>query len=236
MFDLPQKNWQNIEGMDKFFSFFGKAVLVLVLLGGISYAAYSLGSKSASPAPGPGETSTTTMPTPTTDPGLMPEKVPTSTKTTIITAGLGKDSGLSFTKYQITAPDDWIPNHATTNEGTWVDTLTLTKGAAQLKIFQAATGGAMCLYTGDANFEGPSSRYDSYAAITTADGIVLRRGSTNETSTDYISKKGFTMCQKGTENYGQPTIFGHMSLTTSSNPDSLLLTEVDTMIASLKKL
>ena len=94
----------------------------------------------------------------------------------------------------------------------------------------------MCLYAGDADFEGPSSHYDSYVAITTADGIVLRRGSTNETSTDYISKKGFTMCQKGSDNYGQPTVFGHMSLTTSSNPDPALLAEVDAMIASLKKL
>ena len=221
--------------MDTFFSFFGKAVLVIALLGGISYAAYTLG-KSTSSTVKSGAASTTAMPTPTLDPGLMPEKIPGSVKTTVITAGLGTDSGLSFTKYQITVPDGWTPNHVTTNEGTWVDTLTLTKGAATVKIFQAATGGAMCLYTGDADFEGPSSRYDSFVAITTADGIVLRRGSTNETSTDYISKKGFTMCQKGSESYGQPTVFGHMSLTTALNPEAALLTEVDAIISSLKKL
>ncbi|MEK7533406.1 MAG: hypothetical protein AAB542_03155 [Patescibacteria group bacterium] len=221
--------------MDKFFAFFGKAVLIITLLGGISYAAYTLG-KSTSSTLKSGAASTTAMPTPTLDPGLMPEKIPEGAKKTIITAGLGKDSGLSFTKYQITVPEGWIPNHITTSEGTWVDTLTLTKGATQLKIFQAATGGAMCLYTGDADFEGPSSRYDSFVAITTADGIVLRRGSTNETSADYISKKGFTMCQKGSESYGQPTVFGHMSLTTAINPDAALLSEVDAIISSLKKL
>ncbi len=217
--------------MDKFFSFFGKAVLVFALLGGISYAAYSLGSKSASPASQPGEASTTAMPTPTMDPGLKPESLPEGFKPAkTITAGLGSDSGLSFTKYQITVPDGWTPDHVTTNEGTWVDTLTLTKGTTKLKIFQAATGGALCLYPTDADFEGPSSRYDNYVTITTADGIIVRRGSTKG------STSGYTMCQKGSENYGQPTVFGHMSLTTALNPDAALLTEIDGMIATLKKL
>jgi len=208
--------------------------LVTALLGGIAYGAYSLGRTTA-PSSESGAASTTAAPTaePTIDPGLMPEKLPEALKNTIITAGVGAESGLSFTKYQITLPQGWTPNHTTTNEGTWVDTLTVTKGTNQLKIFQAATGGAMCLYTGDADFEGPSSRYDSYVTITTADNIVLRRGTTNINNG---VTKGYTMCQKGTETYGQPTVYGHMSLTTSLNPDAALLTEVDAMIASLKKL
>lgn len=160
----------------------------------------------------------------------MPEKKPETKPTTIISAGLGKDSGLSFTKYQITVPEGWTPDHVTTNEGTWADTLILTKGTTKLKIFQAATGGALCLYQGDADFEGPSSRYDTYVAITTTDGVILRRGSTKGSSS------GYTMCQKGTDSYGQPTVFGHMSLTTTLSADDALLTEVDGMIATLKKL
>lgn len=219
--------------MEKFFSFFGKAVLVIALVGGIAFGSYSIG-KSTAPTPNSGAASTTAMPTPTIDIGLMPEKSPENASTaTIIKAGLGPDSGLSFTKYQITVPETWIPDHVTTNEGTWADTLTLTKGTTKLKIFQAATGGAMCLYPGDADFEGPSSRYDAYVPITTADGIILRRGSTN---TNNGTTKGFTMCQKGSESYGQPTVFGHMSLTTALNPDDKLLSEVDEMIATLKKL
>lgn len=219
--------------MDKFFAFFGKAILVIALLGGIAYASYALG-KSTSSALNSGAASTTAMPEPTTTPdaGLMPEKKPESAKTTMVTAGLGKDSGLSFTKYQITVPEGWTPNHISTNEGTWVDTLTLTKGTTQLKIFQAATGGAMCLYPGDEPFEGPSSTYDSYVVITTTDGLTLRRGTTN---TNNGTTKGYTMCQKGAENYGQPTVFGHMSLTTALNPDAALLSEIDMMIATLKK-
>lgn len=220
--------------MDKFFSFFGKFVLIAVILGGIAYGAYSLG-RTTSPASQPGAASTAVTPTaePSIDPGLMPEIKPGAEKNTVITAGLGSESGLSFTKYQITVPAGWIPDHITTSEGTWVDTLTLTKGLSTLKIFQAATGGAMCLYTGDADFEGPSSRYDTYVDIKTADGVTLRRGTTNANNG---TTKAYTMCQKGTESFGQPTGFGHMSFTTSLTPDPALLAEVDAMIASLKKL
>ena len=216
--------------MEKFFSLLGKIVLVFLLLGSIAYGAYSLG-KSSQPGSNTGAASTTAMPTPTMDPGLKPESLPEGFKPAkTITAGLGTESGLSFTKYQITVPEGWIPDHVTTNEGTWADTLTLTKGTTKLKIFQAATGGALCLYPSDPDFEGPSSRYDMYVTITTSDGIILRRGNTKG------STGGYTMCQKGSENYGQPTVFGHMNLTTTLGSEDALLTEADAMIASLKKL
>lgn len=219
--------------MDKLFAVFGKIILIVILLGGVAYGAYSLG-KTTTPQSEKGAASTTAAPTPTEEIMLQPEKKPEGAKTAnTVTAGLDASSGLSFTKYQITVPEGWTPNHVTTNEGTWVDTLTLTKGTTQIKIFQAATGGALCLYPADADFEGPSSRYDSFVEITTADNIVLRRSSTTATTG---ATKGYTMCQKGTENYGQPTGFGHMSLTTALNPGAALLAEVDGMIASLKKL
>lgn len=219
--------------MDKFFSFLGKAVLVLAILGGVSYGAYMLGRKTQSPESGAVATAVTPTAEPTIDPGLMPEKLPEENKkTTIVTAGVGAESGLSFTKYQLTVPQGWTPSHTTTNEGTWVDTLILTKGTTTFKIFQAATGGAMCLYPDDADFEGPSSRYDSYVELQTADGVMLRRGTTN---TNNGTTKGYTVCQKGTETYGQPTGFGHMSLTTGLPVDPTVIAEVDAMIASLKK-
>ncbi len=221
--------------MDRFFTLFGKITLVLVILGGISYAAYTLG-KSSLPNSQFGAVSTTAMPQPTTE--IASETTPSGSitpqakQTKVVKAGLDASSGLSFTKYQLMAPEDWTVSHTTTNEGTWVDTLTLTKGTSQLKLFQAATGGAMCLYPLDADFEGPSSRYDTYVDITTQDNIILRRGTTNANSG---TTKGYTMCQKGTENFGQPTVFGHMSLTTALNPDNMVLSEVDAMLASLKK-
>lgn len=218
--------------MDKFFSLFGKLVLIIALFGGIAYGAYSLGKMTAPTAPGAASTAATPTAEPTMDPGLTPEKLPAELQHTVITAGVGAESGLSFSKYQITVPPGWTPTHTTTSEGTWVDTLTLTKGTNTFKIFQAATGGAMCLYTGDADFEGPSSRYDAYVDIKTADNITLRRGTTNANNG---TTKGYTMCQKGSESFGQPTSYGHMSLTTSLTPDAAVLLEVDAMIASLKK-
>lgn len=227
-----------IRAMDKFFSIFGKVALALVVVGGIAYGAYSFGLNVTSKNSG-GAASTTASPAPTTDPGLRPETLPSDMTTPTpkaaktIKAGLDASSGLSFTKYQINVLGGWTESHSTTNEGTWVDTLTLTKGTAQLKIFQAATGGAMCLYTDDPDFEGPSSRYDSFGEITTSDNVILRRG---WNTTDNGTTKGFTFCQKGTESFGQPTVFGHMSLTTPANPDGAILEEVDAMVASLTKI
>ena len=214
--------------MDKFYSFFGKFMLIALLVGAVAYGAYRLGNTTASKTPS-GAVFVTGIPTPTTDIGLMPEKKPETTKTpNIINAGLGAESGLSFTKYKLTVLDNWTPNHTTTNEGTWMDTLTLTRGTAQIKIFQGATGGAMCFYPGDTVEEGPSSSYDEFVEITTVEGVKLRRGNTKGAAS-------FTVCAKGTEGYGQPTGFGHISYKTSNPPDLVTLTEMDAMIASLKK-
>ena len=226
--------------VDKFFSFFGKIALVLLIIGGIAYGAYGLGKGSFRP-PGFGGVSTTA--TPTRDPGLNPEPVPSTSsaftptaapESSTIPAGLNASSGLSFTKYQITVPSLWTNTHKTTNEGTWTDTLTLTnaKIAGTVKIFQGATGGAVCLYPGDPDFEGPSSRYDKFVELKTADGVVLRR---SWTQTQGGTDQSYTICQKASDgSWGQPTVFGHMSvkiLSTDPNP----LPDIDAMIASLKK-
>lgn len=207
--------------MDKFFAFFGKAILVIVIVGGLAGGGYYLGRSGklnfGAPAPAP-EAVTTSAPT------LTP--MPTSV-TREVTAGLGAESGLSFTKYTIDVPEGWTPNRVTTSEGTWVDTLTITNGTYQIKIFQAATGGALCLYPGDPDFEGPSSRYEAFVELTTKDGILLRRGG---------GTKGFTLCQKNTENFGQPTVFGHASYITPVTPDTAIVKQMDEMITSLKKI
>ena len=197
--------------MDKFFAFLGKAVLTLLIVGGLAGGGYYLGRSGKVPQT---TTALTVSPTPTP---------------VIVTAGLGSESGLSFTKYTIEVPEGWTPNHVTTNEGTWVDTLTVMRGAYQIKIFQAATGGAMCLYPGDQDFVGPSSRFTMFVDLTTADSIALRRGGAK-------GKGGFTLCQKNAENFGQPTVFGHTSYTTPATADAAIVKQMDEMIASLKKI
>ncbi|MBP9814030.1 hypothetical protein KBC80_02445 [Candidatus Woesebacteria bacterium] len=214
--------------MDKFFSVFGKFVLIALILGGVAYGAYRLGTNTASNTPY-GAVSVTSAPSPTIDPGLTPDNLPVATKTpSVISAGLGAESGLSFTKYKLTVLDNWTPNHTTTNEGTWMDTLTLTRGTAQIKIFQGATGGAMCFYPGDTVAEGPSSSFDEFTEITTTEGVKFRRGNTKGVAS-------FTICAKGSDTYGQPTNFGHISYKTANPPDLVTLTEMDAMIASIKK-
>jgi hypothetical protein len=223
--------------MEKFFSFFGKAVLVLLVVGALAGGGYYLGKSgklsigSTSPAP---EAASTTNPQAQTTTTITPTTSTTpSVKTKTVTAGVGAESGLSFTKYTLEAPETWTPAHTFSNEGTAVDSLTLTSGAYQIKIFQAATGGAMCLFAGDADFEGPSSRYETFVNITTKDGIALRRGGNIAANGP---TRSFTFCQKGTDTYGQPTGYGHMSFTTPVTPDAAKLEEMDTIIMSLKKI
>jgi hypothetical protein len=138
---------------------------------------------------------------------------------------------LVFKAYSLELPSDW----AYVKEGqptgdVPMDKLTLTKGGTKITIYQAATGGAQCLYPGDPDVEGPSSRFTSFVGITTQTGEMLRRG-TAEGST------GFTVCEKqGAGGYGQPTSFGHISITTTGTPNASVIVEIDSILSSLKKI
>jgi hypothetical protein len=221
--------------MEKFFSVFGKIVLAVLVIGVLAGGGYYYGRNGnlslGNPLPQP-EAVSTTNPEVATQTTITPLVTPTTAKSKIVSGGVGKESGLSFTKYTIEIPEGWTPTHTTQNDGTTVDTMTIVKGSYQIKIFQAATGGAMCLYPGDADFEGPSSRYETYLDMTTQDGVILRRGGSIAANGP---TRGYTFCQKGAENYGQPTGFGHTSYTTPINPDPAVLLEMDLMIKSLKK-
>lgn len=215
--------------MEKFFSIFGKVVLVAAILGGAAYTAFYYGQKTAAPQP----ITSTEVPAPSATP-TPTEATPAATPAggTTITAGLGASSGLLFTEYTITIPAGWTYTH---DKDTSVptDTVTITKGTYMIKIFQAATGGALCLYPGDPVFEGPSSSYDTFVAITTQDGTAIRRSGTTAASG---TTRGFTGCQKSLDgSYQQPTIYGHMAITTPLTPAAATLSEIDAMIASLKK-
>ena len=151
-----------------------------------------------------------------------------------ITAGLDKSSGLVFSKYQISILTGWSEKHESKNEGVPVDTLNITKDEYSISIFQAATGGAICLYPGDEPFEGPSSTYDMFTQLVTKDSISLRRSGTDEGSGN---SEGFTVCQKSPDgSYQQPTGYGHIQITTPIDPTSSDLAEIDNMLKSLKKI
>lgn len=212
--------------MEKFFSLFGKVVLVLLVVGGAAGAAFYFGRQSA-PAPEPNATETAVE---TATPSPTPQA---SDSATVVTAGLDAESGLTYGRYTIAIPAGWTYTDDK-DETTPTDTLTIAKGGYSIKIYQAATGGAMCLYPGDPAFEGPSSSYDTFAPITTGDGTQLRRSGTNAASG---TTRGFTGCQKAADStYQQPTHYGHMQYTVPLTFDKEILTEMDAMVASLTKI
>lgn len=221
---------------DKLFSLFGKLILILILAltiaGGAFYLGRNYGQK---PSPGPVLTNQPDyIPLPTiTSPNATPEaKVqPSPTVGVKKTYSGGVSSGLSFNQYTISIGGDWVVKQEGDPNGSPWDRLTASKNGYELSIWQAATGGAMCLYPGDPDFEGPSSRFLSYIEFAGTDGKMYRRGST----TDPATTKNFTVCEKGTDNYGQPISFGHTGYKVPNPYSETILKEMDMMVASLKK-
>lgn len=211
--------------MDKFFSVFGKLMLVVLVLGSMAYGGYYFGTQSKF---------STKPEAVTVDNGLTstvaPVVIATPSPTPLLTvvAGLPKSAGLSFDQFSIMTPSDWVSKKE--SQSAMDEKLTLTKEGHTITIFQAATGGALCLYPQDPAFEGPSSKYEVFTALNTKDGKMLRRsGDKNGTS--------FTICQKGLDSsYQQPTSYGHISIKLPINFNPEILTEIDSIISSLKKI
>jgi hypothetical protein len=213
--------------MDKFFTVFGKIILLLLIVSGAGYLAYRY----------------TTPPAPTTNQAVLTGTITTAPSETItpspvqssqtVTAGLNFAGGISFPAYTITIPADWTVTHTNNPGESPSDYLTVSKGSYQFKIMQGATGGAMCLYPGEPDQEGPSSRYTSFVEFTGTNTNIFRRG-TSPAPSGYAS--GYTVCMKNGNDasYGQPTGFGHISYGAPASPDPSILTQMDTMIASLK--
>lgn len=220
---------------DKFFSLFGKIVLVLIIVGSVAFAAFYFGKNYSKPSPSPTATSQTepaaaTIASQSAPNPIVSSPAPSKIGKKMISAGVA--SGLSFSLYTLDLPGDWTFSQEH-DDPTLYDKLTMKKGAYELSIFQGATGGAMCLYPGDPDFEGPSSRFTTYVEFTNSDGKTFRR-SGNDIESGGI--KGFTVCQKSPDGgWGQPTVFGHTSYKMPSSYDETILKEMDEMVASLKK-
>lgn len=206
--------------MDKFFAVFGKLILVVLAVGAVAGGAYFYGQKKNVSNP------TSTSPA---SPSATTSATPVPTKT--VEGGVPKSAGLSFDLYSLEVPVDWNVGRETSQA---YEKLTISKGANQITIMQGATGGAMCLYPGDPDFEGPSSHYTTFAELKTKDGTLLRRSGTDEAA--YQGKFGFTACQKNSEgDFGQPTSYGHIGYSVPAVFDKEVLLEMDAMISSLKK-
>lgn len=214
--------------MEKFFTIFGKVMLVALILGALTYGGYYFGK----------QTKPNNEVVKNNEEKVIQQEVPTQVLITpsplvTIVAGVPKSAGLSFDQYSIMAPEGWSSKKESQTQ--LDEKLILEKDGYTISIFQAATGGAVCLYTGDADFEGPSSRYETFSSIVTKDNRNLRR-SQNAPSNNTIGTS-FTVCQKSPDNsYQQPTSYGHISIKVPSAWDEEGLKVVDSIITSLKKI
>lgn len=219
--------------MNNFFSIFGKITLVVLILAAFVYGGYYLGKNNSifnkpeavsTEAGNAYEVDETVNEDTSSETPVTPEP---KTRITIV-AGLTKDKGLSFDQYSLMIPEDW--NSKKEAQSQLDEKLVLTKGEYSINIFQAATGGALCLYPGDDEFEGPSSKFETFNSLTTKDNRQLRRSG---------DKNGlaFTVCQKSPDgSYQQPTSYGHISVKLPANYTNEVLTEIDSILSSLKKI
>lgn len=209
--------------MEKLFTIFGKIALVVLVLGSLTYAGYYYGIKTTKDTKP--EAASVEVEIDNQDPQ---ETTAPEIKLTAVIGGLSKSAGLSFDQYSLMVPEGWISSKE--SQTLMDEKLTLKKNGYEINIFQAATGGAVCLYAGDAEFEGPSSKYQTFVNLTTQDGKNLRRSGD-------LNGNNFTICQKSAEgSYQQPTNYGHISVKLPTNFNPEILTEIDSIISSLKKI
>ncbi len=207
--------------MSKFFEIFGKVVIIVIIFGSLTYAGYYLGLKSKNVE----KPSSTTVLTAASD---EPQPIQTISPFVEIKGGVSKSAGLSFDQYTVSTQSEWTSKKESQTQ--LDEKLILEKDGYSISIFQAATGGALCLYNGDPDFEGPSSKFDYFVELTTKDGRMLRRSGE-------MNGRSFTICQKSPDgSFQQPTNYGHISVKLPTAWDDEGLKEVDTIIKSLKKI
>lgn len=218
--------------MEKVFALIGKVALILVLLT-VGYLVGSRFSTKGQSVPEP-EAPSASLTADTLN--KQPTIAPTQVTMKIVTSGLGNIAGVNFPKYTIEIPPDWGVTQEHSEKESPVDTLIVTKGDYQLKVFQAATGGTICLYPGDAEIEGPNVRFADFSKVDGVSGVVFRRSVLNSATPG--NSKTVAVCQKS-ETYGnfqQPTSFGHVSYKVPITFNEEIIKEMDAMIASLKKI
>src|SRR5579872_5518663 len=155
--------------MDKFFSLFGKFVLVVVVIGLVAVGGYYLGKKYTVPGmntPQPTATATTSSVTTTLSPTLAQQQA--DPHVAIYGGGISP-----FSKYLLSGFKSWIKTVEHTNA---MDKLTLTNGDYQLVILQAALGGGGCTFPGEQPQAMSVPLSNPVVQIPLLDGTNLKRG------------------------------------------------------------
>ena len=197
--------------------------LVTVIIGLTVVVAYLMGrqnltpSLEPTPSPAPNESLFTSPSSIVASPSPSPSP---STKTV---SGGGV---LSFPRYEITVPNDWNVARETPDANS--EKLTVSFDQLAISILEGGFGGAVCLFPGDPDSEGPSARYTNFKDLTTQSNDQLRRVWDDPA-------KGFGLCQLTQYGWGTPIIYGHVSLKTPANPSAADLNTIDTVLSSFKK-
>lgn len=137
---------------------------------------------------------------------------------------------LVFKKYSVTLPVGWeSKKEYSPDPNVQIDRLILSKTGYKVTIYQAPTGGAICLYPGMPKVDGPTSMYDSFVEVTTASGEKLRKGTSGVNTSS-------TVCEFQSDNWSAPTSFGHISIEVPGNGGtSAMVQEIDSILKSIKK-
>jgi hypothetical protein len=216
---------QPIKKRTGFFTILGKIFLFLLLAVGLLLGGFYLGEQATPPAT-PTPTPTQTAMTPPTQ--TLPTPTPASQNTKLVKAGLGGDEVI-FEPYTIEVPSGWTDARETT-VAAGIDKLTLTKNGYSVTIYQAPMGGGGCTYKGDKPNE-MAQLYTDYVDINGQSGQYRRSWTQNAGKS-----VTYTICQKADDaSYGIMTLFGIINVVSPNPADTLMLTEVDGMIASMVK-
>lgn len=198
-------------------------ILVSLVIALASLVGYFAGRSSGIPTPSPASTAIAIASAePSIVPSSTPSPTPSPTSQKVTGGGI-----LNFPRYEITIPAGWT--HSTESNSPDDEKITVQGGAYKISIQQGGFGGAMCLYPGDADFEGPAGRYSAFVELTTKSGDKFRR-STPESGT------GFAVCYLTQYGWGAPTVYGHIGLTTPANPTAQDLVVLDAILTSFTKL
>lgn len=152
--------------------------------------------------------------------GISP--TPTTAGSTLVKAG----GILSMSAYSINVPGDWQYSKDGSVAGQ-SDRLTITKGSYSLTISQGAFGGGGCLYPGDPDSE-MAQRFTAFTALTDQSGDNLRLST--------LAGGGFVVCQGNGTSWGDITSFGHISVSAPLTSDPSVISQINSILSSLKKI
>lgn len=217
--------------VNKFFSIFGKTVLVMILLiiiGGGAFYLGTLSKQQLSSIP-----STTPKEKPENETSVKKDLTPTQEPKKIVSAGI------SGQRYTLDIPQSWAYT-TQADESAGTSETRLTKGDYSLIIRQASRGVDACNYSdapapSNAEFGSPPA-VSEYVQFAGASGETFRRNDITANPSAGVTFFGICQKQESENLYINYTKFGAITYEAPlENPNPQILKELDSIVATLKK-